>query len=94
MYSRDSCFFSKISSSSFLLPITKFNNGVFLVSHDVLAISRLFSSRIYKAARFFLVRECSSEREIVEYSKKALFCGDCCDRNQAIILVVLVLVSP
>ena len=26
-------------------------------------------------------------------SKKVLFCGDCCDRNQAIILVVLVLVG-
>ena len=33
------------------------------------------------------------QRAIVECSKKALFCGDCCDRNQAIILVVLVLVS-
>ena len=28
--------------------------------------------------------------EIVECSKKALFCGDCCDRYQAISLVVLV----
>ena len=28
-----------------------------------------------------------------ECSKKALFCGDFCDRNQAIILLVLVLVS-
>ena len=34
-------------------------------------------------------RECSS----VESSKKALFCGDCCDRNEAVILVVLVLIS-
>ena len=31
--------------------------------------------------------------EIVECGKKALFCGVCCDRNQAITLVVLVLVS-
>ena len=28
--------------------------------------------------------------DLVECSKKALFCGDYCDRNQAIILVVLV----
>ena len=33
------------------------------------------------------------QREIVECSEKALFCVDCCDRNQAIILVVVVLVS-
>ena len=30
---------------------------------------------------------------IVECSKKALFSGDCCDKNQAIVLVVLVLIS-
>ena len=30
---------------------------------------------------------------IVERSKKTLFCGDCCDRNQAIILVDLVSIS-
>ena len=61
------------------------------MSRDVLAISRLFSSRINKTARFFTHSErvCGS----VECSKKALFCGDFCDRNQAIILVVLVLVS-
>ena len=41
---------------------------------------------------FYSFRECSLV-EIVECSKKALFCGDFCDRNQAIILVVLVLVS-
>ena len=62
------------------------------MSRDVLAISRLFSSRIYNAARFFYsFRE--RQREIVQCSKRGLFCGDCCDRNQAIILVVLVLVS-
>ena len=38
-------------------------------------------------------REWHSESDRVECSKKALFCGDCCDRNQAIILMVLVLVS-
>ena len=62
------------------------------MSHDVLAISRLFSSRTYKATRFFIHSECSSV-EIVKCSKKTLFYGDCCDRNQAIILVILVLVS-
>ena len=41
---------------------------------------------------FFIHSECSL-LEIVQCSKKALFCGDFCDRNQAIILVVLVLVS-
>ena len=52
-----------------LLPITKFINGVFPVSRDVLAISRLFSSCIYKAARIFLFiqrvkfGECSSEKD-------------------------------
>ena len=62
------------------------------MSRDVLAISRLISSCIYKPARFFSFRECCSV-EIVECSKKALFCGNFCDRNQAIILVVMVLVS-
>ena len=48
----------------------------------------------YKAARFFFnIKRESSSVEIVECSKKALFCGECCDRNQTIILVVLVLVS-
>ena len=41
----------------------------------------------------YLVTKSAIQREIVECSKKALFCGDCCDRNQAIILVVLVLIS-
>ena len=63
------------------------------MSRDALAISRLFSSRIHKAARFFTHSESVIQKEIVECSKKALFCGDCCDRDQAIILVVLVLVS-
>ena len=62
------------------------------MSHDVLAISRLFSSRTYKATRFFIHSECSSV-EIVECSKKTLFCGDCCDRNQAIILMILEFVN-
>ena len=49
---------------------------------DVLAISRLFSSRVYIYIwrRDFFHLECSSV-EIVECSKKALFCGDFCDRN-------------
>ena len=63
------------------------------MSRDVLAFSRLFSSCIYKAARFFYsfreCRECSSVK-IVECSKKALFCGDFCTRNQAIVLVVFI----
>ena len=40
--------------------------------------------------RFFLFIQSVIQREC---SKKTLFCGRCCDRNQAIILVVLVLVS-
>ena len=67
------------------------------MSPDVLANSRLFSQS-YKAARFFIPLESEMQSiiqsivqsEIVECSKKALFCGDYCDRNQAIILVVLV----
>ena len=47
---------------------------------------------MYKTARFFTHSECISV-EIVECSKKALLCGDFCDRNQAIILVALILVS-
>ena len=43
----------------------------------------------YSLRESVIQRKCSS----VECSKKALFCGDFCDRNQAIILVVLVLVS-
>ena len=35
--------------------------GVFPVSRDVLAISGLFSSRIYNAARFFIHSEYNSE---------------------------------
>ena len=67
------------------------------MSRNVLAISRLFSlfsTRIYKAARLFLFRESLIQSivqsEIIECSKKAFFCGNYCDRNQAIILVVLV----
>ena len=63
------------------------------MSRDVLAIFKLFFSRVYKAARFFYsFIECSSV-EIVECSKKALLCSDFCDRNQVIILVVIVLLS-
>ena len=67
------------------------------MSRDVLAISRLFSSRLYWAVRFFIhsesVIQSVVQKEIVECSKKALFCGYFSDGNQAIILVVLVLVS-
>ena len=63
------------------------------MSRDVLAISRLFSSHVYIRRRDFLSIESVIQREIVKCSKKALFCGDCCDRSQAIILVVLVLIS-
>ena len=62
------------------------------MSRDVLKISRIFSSCINKAARFFSFGERERESS-VECSKKALFCGDFWDRNQAIIFVVLVLVS-
>ena len=70
---------------------------VFLVACDVLEISRSFSV-VYVRWRYFIhfERECNSEiqrlssKSRVELKlvlKKALFCGDCCDRNQAIILV-------
>ena len=59
---------------------------------------RLF---VYKSVRFLREREKERERERERHlewqsrgCEKALFYGDCCDRNQAIILVVLVLVSP
>ena len=64
------------------------------MSRDVLAISGLFSSHIYKATRFFYSfteRIQRTTERVVQCSKKALFCGDCCDRNQAITLVVLFL---
>ena len=64
------------------------------MSRDVLAISRLFSV-VYIMQQDFThsERESVIQREIVECSKKALFCGDCCDKNQTIILMILVLVS-
>ena len=58
---------------------------------DVLAFSRTLLFCI-QGSKIFLNLEISSV-EIVECSRKALFRSDCCDRNQAIILVVLVLVS-
>ena len=66
------------------------------MSCDVLEISRLFSV-VYIRRRGFIHSERVSEsvvqRKLAKCNKKALLCGDCCDRNQAIILVVLVLVS-
>ena len=57
---------SFVSSQDFsfllLLPTTEFINNVFPVPQDVLAISRLFSSRIYKVARLFIHSDCNSER--------------------------------
>ena len=52
------------------------------MSRDVLEISRLFSSPIYKAAEVFhsfreSVIQSAVQSEIVECSKKALFCGGC-----------------
>ena len=62
------------------------------MSRDGLAISRLFSSHIYKETRFFFHSQSVIQNvipnEIVECNKKALVCCDCCDKNQAIILVV------
>ena len=62
------------------------------MSWNVLAVSRLFSV-VYMRWRDFIHSESVVQRKIAECSKKALFCGDCCDRNQAIILVVFSLVS-
>ena len=59
------------------------------MSRDVLAFSRR-SSFCISGGEIFKIRR---ESSLVECSKKALFCGDCCDKNQAITLVVLVLVS-
>ena len=61
---------------------------MFFVSCDVLAISRLFFVvYIYIRRRDFLHSGSVVQRKIAECNEKALFCGDCCDRNQAIILV-------
>ena len=62
------------------------------MSCDVLAISRLFSV-VYIRQRDFIHSESVVQRKTTERSIKALFCGDCCDRNQAISLVVFSLVS-
>ena len=59
---------------------------------DVLPISRLFSI-VYIRWQDFIHSESVVQRKIAECSKKALFCDDCCDRNQAINLVVFNLVS-
>ena len=53
----------------------------------VLAISRLFSSRVYKAGRFFTHSEREQFSRESRVHKMALLCGDCCDSNQVIILV-------
>ena len=53
-------------------------NGVFPVSRDVLAISRLFSV-VYITRRDFIQIESVVQRKIAERSKKAVLCGDCCD---------------
>ena len=66
------------------------------MSRDVLAISRFFLAVYIRRRGFSFIQSVIQsvvQREIVECSKKALFCGYFCDRNQAIILVVLVLVS-
>ena len=60
----------------------------FSVSCDVLVFSENSSQFILRGEIFTIL-----ESGRVECSKKALFCGDFCDRNQAIILVVLVLFS-
>ena len=52
----------------------------FFVSCDVLAISRLLSV-VYIRRRDFIHSESAVQRKIAECSKKALFCGDCCDKN-------------
>ena len=53
---------------------------MFFVSCDVLAISRLFSN-VYIRQQDFVHSENVVQRKIAECTKKALFCGDCCDRN-------------
>ena len=50
------------------------------MSCDVLAISRVFFV-IYIRRRDFIHLESVVQRKIAECIKKALFCGDCCDRN-------------
>ena len=61
----------------------------FSVSCDVLVFSgRLVSVYTRRQDLFY-----DLESRRVECSKKALFCGDSCDRNQAIILMVLLLVN-
>ena len=50
------------------------------MSCDFLAVSRLFSV-VHIRLRGFINSESVVQRKIAECSKKALFCGDCCDRN-------------
>ena len=53
---------------------------MFFVSCDVLAISTLFSV-VYIRQQDFIHLESAVQRKIAECSKKALFCGNCCDRE-------------
>ena len=50
------------------------------MSCDVLAISGLFSI-VYITRQDFIHSESVVQRKTAECNKKALFCGDCCDRN-------------
>ena len=70
------------------------------MSRNILAIFRLFFIRVLQGGEIFhSFRERERERERerkyfsverIECSKKALFCGDCYDKNQVITLVALV----
>ena len=53
---------------------------VLFLSCDVLAISILFSV-VCVRRQDFIHSESVVQRKIAECSNKALFCGDCCDRN-------------
>ena len=78
-----------VSSPRFLLYFYQLRNLLtmfFFVLCDVLAISRLFSV-IYIRRQDFIhsgrerERESVVQRKIAQCNKKALLCGDCCDRN-------------
>ena len=82
---------SLVSSQSFLFiffycRLRDLLTVFFSVSHDVLAFSGRLVSVYIRRQDFNDLQ--STLVEIVECSQKALFCGDCCARNQAIILVV------
>ena len=89
MYSNESCFFSKIFFF-FYCRLRNLLTVLFSVSHDVLAFFGSLPHSYTRRRGFYAFRVAERKSDKVKRSKRAFFCGDCCDRNQAIILVDLV----